>query len=273
MSEDDYSLAIQSSRDLLQQINSRRRKSQYQRQYPRHRSQDTARSVDRLAQGLHRQNLKQKHPLRQTNSPLRTCANSESTPSTTVSKPSATHDLDEFGGNRREGLGDEGTSQFEGEDSSSPWTSTWHTARTKSKPSSADFRRSWADTTPTPDDASYNIYQRPLAQDTAEIGIPQLLEADSDDAMDDDEGFSGWPNDLLKLGEESNEAMNALGAYRRRGLLRFRRSTEAASRCPVVVRNVPRMRRRKQKKMEVRLRAATTSDTQTPSYGDPMDPV
>lgn len=79
------------------------------------------------------------------------------------------------------------------------------------------------------------------------IEIDAAVQADDAEA---DEGYSEGPDEYPWLGEK------LAGTLRSQGLLSFTTSAEAAMRCPKLVRNVPRMRKRSHKKKEHRLRTS-----------------
>ncbi|KAK1246763.1 hypothetical protein MKX08_000565 [Trichoderma sp. CBMAI-0020] len=79
------------------------------------------------------------------------------------------------------------------------------------------------------------------------IEIDAAVQADDAEA---DEGYSEGPDEYPWLGEK------LAGTLRSQGLLNFTTSAEAAMRCPKLVRNVPRMRKRSHKKKEHRLRTS-----------------
>ncbi|KAL7914883.1 hypothetical protein GGI35DRAFT_435516 [Trichoderma velutinum] len=89
----------------------------------------------------------------------------------------------------------------------------------------------------------------------------QAIEIDpsehADDDIEADEGYSEGPEEFPWLGEKPSSGLT--GALRNQGVLSFTTSAEAALRCPKLVRNVPRMRKRTHKKKEHRLR--TSRDT------------
>lgn len=100
------------------------------------------------------------------------------------------------------------------------------------------------------------------------IEIDAALQADDAEA---DEGYSEGPDEYPWLGEK------LAGTLRSQGLLSFTTSAEAAMRCPKLVRNVPRMRKRSHKKKEHRLRTSReptgeSSQLQTPA-GNAMTAV
>lgn len=95
-------------------------------------------------------------------------------------------------------------------------------------------------------------------QDTSRIAEIPLSPLDVDhDEGDSDEGFFDGP-DEPKLSGQHDGRIESLGAHRVEGLLRFRRSSHVAASCPVVVRNVTRMRRRR--KNEARRRTGLGPD-------------
>ncbi|PTB69744.1 hypothetical protein BBK36DRAFT_1110717 [Trichoderma citrinoviride] len=106
----------------------------------------------------------------------------------------------------------------------------------------------------------------PLAP-AIEIDPTELVDAD----VEADEGYGEGPEEEFSwLGEKPSSGLT--GALRNQGLLSFTTSAEAALRCPKLVRNVPRMRKRTQKKKEHRLRASRgtngePSQAQAPTAG------
>lgn len=73
-----------------------------------------------------------------------------------------------------------------------------------------------------------------------------------------DEGYCDGDEDLSWLDSEHAALLGAANNYRRRGMLSFRTSQEAAMQCStVLVRNTPRMRRRRRHKQGRRLSTAT----------------
>ncbi|PNP40445.1 hypothetical protein THARTR1_11244 [Trichoderma harzianum] len=87
-----------------------------------------------------------------------------------------------------------------------------------------------------------------------EIDPTELL---AEDDIEADEGYDEGPEEFPWLGEKPSSGLT--GALRNQGVLSFTTSAEAALRCPKLVRNVPRMRKRTHKKKEHRLR--TSRDT------------
>ncbi|KAL6798880.1 hypothetical protein GGI42DRAFT_61696 [Trichoderma sp. SZMC 28013] len=89
----------------------------------------------------------------------------------------------------------------------------------------------------------------------------QAIEIDptelAEDDIEADEGYDEGPEEFPWLGEKPSSGLT--GALRHQGVLSFTTSAEAAMRCPKLVRNVPRMRKRTHKKKEHRLR--TSRDT------------
>ncbi|KAL7814656.1 hypothetical protein V8C44DRAFT_37028 [Trichoderma aethiopicum] len=106
-----------------------------------------------------------------------------------------------------------------------------------------------ANTQPTLDSVSLPANSSPVP--TIEID-PSELVAGAD--MEADEGYDEGPEEFPWLGEKPSSGLT--GVLRSQGLLSFTTSAEAALRCPKLVRNVPRMRKRKEKKKEHRLRAS-----------------
>lgn len=89
------------------------------------------------------------------------------------------------------------------------------------------------------------------AQPSGRSNLVPAIEIDAAEQADDgeaDEGYSEGPDEYPWLGEK------LAGSLRSQGLLSFTTSAEAAMRCPKLVRNVPRMRKRSHKKKEHRLR-------------------
>ncbi|KAH6609594.1 hypothetical protein Trco_002940 [Trichoderma cornu-damae] len=82
------------------------------------------------------------------------------------------------------------------------------------------------------------------------IEIDPAEQADVD--LEADEGYGEGSDEYLWLGDKSPAGL--AGALRDQGLLSFTTSAEAALRCPKLVRNVPRMRKRTDKKKKHRLR-------------------
>ncbi|PTB57689.1 hypothetical protein M431DRAFT_348164 [Trichoderma harzianum CBS 226.95] len=84
----------------------------------------------------------------------------------------------------------------------------------------------------------------------------QAIEIDptelAEDDIEADEGYDEGPEEFPWLGEKPSSGLT--GALRNQGVLSFTTSAEAAMRCPKLVRNVPRMRKRTHKKKEHRLR-------------------
>lgn len=77
------------------------------------------------------------------------------------------------------------------------------------------------------------------------------IEIDAAERADEaDEGYSEGPEEYPWLGEK------LAGSLKSQGLLSFTTSAEAALRCPKLVRNMPRMRKRSHKKKEHRLRTS-----------------
>ncbi|KAL7799040.1 hypothetical protein V8C37DRAFT_145467 [Trichoderma ceciliae] len=82
------------------------------------------------------------------------------------------------------------------------------------------------------------------------IEIDPAEQADVD--LEADEGYSEGLEEYPWLGDKPPTGLT--GAMRSQGFLSFTTSAEAALRCPKLVLNVPRMRKRSQKKKEHRLR-------------------
>ncbi|PNP43838.1 hypothetical protein TGAMA5MH_04120 [Trichoderma gamsii] len=105
------------------------------------------------------------------------------------------------------------------------------------------------------------------AQSSRSSNLVPAIEIDAAEQADDaqaDEGYSEGPDEYPWLGEK------LAGTLRSQGLLSFTTSAEAAMRCPKLVRNVPRMRKRSHKKKEHRLRTSREptgepSQLQTPA--------
>lgn len=94
------------------------------------------------------------------------------------------------------------------------------------------------------------------AQSFRSSNLVPAMEIDAAEQADDaeaDEGYSEGPDEYPWLGEK------LAGTLRSQGLLSFTTSAEAAMRCPKLVRNVPRMRKRSHKKKEHRLRTSRES--------------
>jgi hypothetical protein len=79
----------------------------------------------------------------------------------------------------------------------------------------------------------------------------------ADDDIEADEGYDEGSEEFPWLGEKPSSGLT--GALRNQGILSFTTSAEAALRCPKLVRNVPRMRKRTHKKKEHRLRTSRDS--------------
>ncbi|KAL7936974.1 hypothetical protein V8C35DRAFT_294352 [Trichoderma chlorosporum] len=97
----------------------------------------------------------------------------------------------------------------------------------------------------------------PTSPSTGSSSVPPI-EIDPTEQMDEDieadEGYSEGPEEFPWLGEKPSSGLT--GALRTQGVLSFTTSSEAAMRCPKLVRNVPRMRKRTHKKKEHRLRTS-----------------
>ncbi|KAM0254735.1 hypothetical protein ACHAQJ_006517 [Trichoderma viride] len=95
------------------------------------------------------------------------------------------------------------------------------------------------------------------------IEIDSSEQANAD--LEADEGYSEGPDEYPWMGDK------LVGSLSGQGILSFTTSAEAAMRCPKLVRNVPRMRKRSHKKKEHRIRASKettggeTSQLQTPA--------
>ncbi|KAL7942139.1 hypothetical protein V8C42DRAFT_332668 [Trichoderma barbatum] len=102
---------------------------------------------------------------------------------------------------------------------------------------------------------------QPESVPTSPSAAAQAIEIDpteqADDDIEADEGYDEGSEEFPWLGEKPSSGLT--GALRNQGVLSFTTSAEAALRCPKLVRNVPRMRKRTQKKKEHRLR--TSRDT------------
>ncbi|KAK5987258.1 hypothetical protein PT974_11382 [Cladobotryum mycophilum] len=104
--------------------------------------------------------------------------------------------------------------------------------------------------------------------DDAKPALPRLatlpdIEIDTTDKMTDleaDEGYAAADGDLAWLEQELPSEATLAGALKSRGVLRFNTSAETALRCPKLVKNVPRMRKRQQKKKEHRLKIAAAAN-------------
>ncbi|KAM0483643.1 hypothetical protein ACHAPX_002136 [Trichoderma viride] len=105
------------------------------------------------------------------------------------------------------------------------------------------------------------------AQSSRSSNLMPAIEIDAAEQADDaeaDEGYGEGPYEYPWLGEK------LAGTLKSQGLLSFTTSAEAAMRCPKLVRNVPRMRKRSHKKKEHRLRTSREptgepSQLQTPA--------
>lgn len=98
------------------------------------------------------------------------------------------------------------------------------------------------------------------------IEIDPSEQADAE--LEADEGYGEGPDEYPWLSDKPSIGLT--GALRSQGLLSFTTSSEAALRCPKLVRNVPRMRKRSHKKKEHRLR---TSREMTGEMGQPQTPT
>ncbi|KAL6878788.1 hypothetical protein J3F83DRAFT_257262 [Trichoderma novae-zelandiae] len=116
--------------------------------------------------------------------------------------------------------------------------------------------RMQANTQPALDSASLPTSSR--SAPVIEIDPSELVGAD----LEADEGYGEGPEEFPWLGEKPSSGLT--GVLRSQGLLSFTTSSEAALRCPKLVRNVPRMRKRSQKKKEHRLRSSRDT-TREPS--------
>ncbi|KAL7896616.1 hypothetical protein HDV63DRAFT_254957 [Trichoderma sp. SZMC 28014] len=106
--------------------------------------------------------------------------------------------------------------------------------------------------------------QPALSPASSLVSAIEIDAAEQADDIETDEGYSGGPEEYPWLGEK------LAGTLRSQGLLSFTTSAEAAMRCPKLVRNVPRMRKRSHKKKEHRLRTSReptgeSSQLQTPA--------
>ncbi|KAL7918819.1 hypothetical protein ACQKWADRAFT_303166 [Trichoderma austrokoningii] len=90
------------------------------------------------------------------------------------------------------------------------------------------------------------------------------IEIDAEPADEADEGYSEGPEEYPWLGEK------LAGSLRSQGLLSFTTSAEAALRCPKLVRNMPRMRKRSHKKKEHRLRTSREPAGESSRQGNAM---
>ncbi|POR39169.1 Uncharacterized protein TPAR_00626 [Tolypocladium paradoxum] len=99
---------------------------------------------------------------------------------------------------------------------------------------------------------------------------PVAVDAADDSAcldLEPDEGYCEGGDDMSWLGAASM----LMGGLPTNGRLRFRTSAEAAMQCSVVVQKNPRMRRRRQRKMDTRLRASSTvTDASFDTYSSSM---
>lgn len=88
-----------------------------------------------------------------------------------------------------------------------------------------------------------------------------------DTILEVDEGYCETEDSLSWLDGERNQHPSIKGMGKRPAELRqymalkYRRSYEAAMQCPTVVRNVPRMRRRRRKETDLRRRSLAASET------------
>ncbi|TFB04010.1 hypothetical protein CCMA1212_003728 [Trichoderma ghanense] len=114
--------------------------------------------------------------------------------------------------------------------------------------------RMQASTQPALDSVSLPTNSSPVP--VIEIDPSELVGADTEA----DEGYDEGPEEFPWLGEKPSSGLT--GILRSQGLLSFTTSAEAALRCPKLVRNVPRMRKRTQKKKEHRLRASRSTNSE-----------
>jgi hypothetical protein len=119
--------------------------------------------------------------------------------------------------------------------------------------------RMQADTLPAIGPASPSTSSRPAPA----IEIDPIEQADAD--LEADEGYSEEPDEYPWMGDK------LVGSLRGQGILSFTTSAEAAMRCPKLVRNVPRMRKRSHKKKEHRLR--TSRETTSGEASSPQTPA
>lgn len=262
MSEDDISLAFRSSRIMLQHLNDRRQAPPHRRLPPRHRYQDSGRGADRLAPWSNRQDPRQRDTKKHSSSPLRSCMTARCSPQ--IVPGSSTPGEQKHG----EGDSDEEMQDRETLEAHAEAGLAHPTSPTRFETLMAARNHSTLDT-PTNTIAMPDINPpgHPT-KPTRTTPASMFLEVDSNQGGEEDEGFFEGPDDLIQSGKETNDTSDSVGALRRQALLRFRRSGELASSCPVVVRSVPRMRRRKQKKLEVRHAAKSRADSGTPSHAD-----
>lgn len=108
------------------------------------------------------------------------------------------------------------------------------------------------------------------AQPSKSSNLVPAIEIDAADQADDaeaDEGYSEGPEEYPWLSEK------LAGTLRSQGLLNFTTSAEAALRCPKLVRNVPRMRKRSHKKKEHRLRTSREPSSISGESSQPQTPA
>lgn len=262
MSEDDISLAFRSSRIMLQQLNDRRQAPPHRRLPPRHRYQDSGRPADRLAPWSNHRDLKHRDSRTYSRSPLRSCMKARCSPPIEPGSSTPCEQKHREGDSDEE-MQDRDTLEAHAEAGLSRPTSptrfeTLMTARTHC-------------TLGTPTNTIPMLETNPPGhptKPTKTAPTSMFIEVDSNQGGEEDEGFFDGPDDLVQSGKGTNDTPDSVGALRRQALLRFRRSGELASSCPVVVRSVPRMRRRKPKKIEVRHAAKSRADSGTPSHAN-----
>lgn len=79
--------------------------------------------------------------------------------------------------------------------------------------------------------------------------------------LEADEGFCDGADELSWLNDGGSSLAGPSRLVQNNGVLRFKRSSEAAMQCTVVVQKSARMRRRRQRKHEARSRASSTIPT------------
>lgn len=108
------------------------------------------------------------------------------------------------------------------------------------------------------------------AQSSKSSNLAPAIEIEAAEQADDaeaDEGYSEGPDEYPWLSEK------IAGTLRSQGLLSFTTSAEAAMRCPKLVRNVPRMRKRSHKKKEHRLRTSREPTCISGESSQPQTPA
>ncbi|OAQ62088.1 hypothetical protein VFPPC_14187 [Pochonia chlamydosporia 170] len=93
-----------------------------------------------------------------------------------------------------------------------------------------------------------------------------LVEVDSKpdlgcDDLDLDEGYGDGTDDFAWTNDGRSLIQSLANHARKSGALKYRTSAEAAMECSQIVHKVPRMRRRRHKKNQTRLRASSTAST------------